>query len=133
MLYKYPFPKNPSIAKFFREIGLEDELGSGVKSVTKYLKIYSGGEPEFIEEDIFKQVLPISEHKKLENTHQDKIEELRYFCSTPKRMVEMQCFLGLKDKNNFKNNYLIPMLEKGIIEMTIPDKPTSRNQKYVAK
>lgn len=48
------YPKNPAIAKFFREIGLADELGSGVKNVTKYLKIYSGGEPEFIEEDIFK-------------------------------------------------------------------------------
>lgn len=56
-----PFPKNPAISKFFREIGFADELGSGVKNVNKYLKIYSGGEHEFIEEDIFKQILPISE------------------------------------------------------------------------
>ena len=44
-----PYPKNPNIAKFFREIGLADELGSGVKNVNHYLKIYSGGTPEFIE------------------------------------------------------------------------------------
>jgi len=136
-----PYPKNPAIAKFFREIGLADELGSGVKNVTKYLKIYSGGEPEFIEEDIFKQILPIKEQRGTESTHQDthqdihqdKAQELREFCKTPRSRVEMQEFLGLKDKNNFKNNYLIPMIEKGMIEMTIPDKPTSRNQKYVAK
>lgn len=45
----------------------------------------------------------------------------------------MQEFIGLNDKNNFKKNYLVPMLKKGIIAMTIPDKPTSRNQKYVSK
>lgn len=44
----------------------------------------------------------------------------------------MQEFIGLKDKNNFKKNYLIPMLENGIIAMTTPDKPTSKNQKYVS-
>lgn len=48
-----PYPKNPIIAKFFRAIGLADELGSGVKNVTRYLKVYSGGTSEFIEADIF--------------------------------------------------------------------------------
>lgn len=62
-----PYTKNPAIAKFFREIGLADELGSGVKNVNKYLKIYSGGEPEFIEGDIFKQILPIREQEKEKN------------------------------------------------------------------
>lgn len=52
-----PYTKNPAIAKFFREIGLADELGSGVKNVNKYLKIYSGCEPEFIEGDVFKTII----------------------------------------------------------------------------
>ena len=34
-----PFPKNPKIANFFKEIGLADELGSGIKIITKYNKI----------------------------------------------------------------------------------------------
>lgn len=45
----------------------------------------------------------------------------------------MQKFIGLKDKNNFKDNYLTSLLEKGLIVMTIPDKSTSKNQKYVKK
>jgi len=28
-----PFPKNPKIARFFREIGRADELGSGVRNI----------------------------------------------------------------------------------------------------
>lgn len=38
--------------------------------------------------------------------------------------------MGLKHKSSFRKNYLFPALQKGLIEMTIPDKPTSRNQKY---
>ena len=43
---------------------------------------------------------------------------------------EIQDNLGLSDKRNFVENYLKPTLEQGIIEMTIPDKPNSRLQKY---
>ena len=45
----------------------------------------------------------------------------------------MMEFLGLSDRVNFKKNYLDPMLDQKLIEMTLPDKPTSKNQKYVAK
>ena len=37
-----PFPKNPSISKVFREIGLADELGSGMRNTYKFTKLYSG-------------------------------------------------------------------------------------------
>lgn len=39
--------------------------------------------------------------------------------------------LGLKAREGFRRNYLHPAIEKNLIRMTIPDKPNSRNQKYV--
>jgi ATP-dependent DNA helicase RecG len=36
-----------------------DELGSGVRNITKYNKIYSGAEPTFIEGDVFKTIIPL--------------------------------------------------------------------------
>jgi len=55
-----PFPKNPLIAKFFIQLGRVDELGSGVINVYRYLKDYSPGrEPQFIEDKLFKTVIPI--------------------------------------------------------------------------
>ena len=45
----------------------------------------------------------------------------------------MMEFIGLSDRVNFKKNYLDPMFDQKLIEMTLPDKPTSKNQKYVAK
>ncbi|MCM1545283.1 MAG: Fic family protein [Ruminococcus sp.] len=38
--------------------------------------------------------------------------------------------LNLSHKPSFRKNYLLPALNRGLIEMTVPDKPNSRNQKY---
>ena len=52
--------KNPAISKVFREIGYSDELGSGMRNSYKYTMMYSGAEPEFIEGDVFKIIIPLS-------------------------------------------------------------------------
>lgn len=41
--------------------------------------------------------------------------------------------LGLKSRETFRKNYMTPALEEGLLEMTIPDKPQSRNQRYVKR
>jgi ATP-dependent DNA helicase RecG len=38
--------------------------------------------------------------------------------------------LGLSNHSKNKKSYLLPLIEIGIIEMTIPEKPNSQNQKY---
>ena len=57
-----PFPKNPIIAAFFRNIGYADQLGSGVRNLFKYSKYYSGKDPEFIEGDIFRIIVPLDDN-----------------------------------------------------------------------
>lgn len=42
-------------------IGYADKLGSGVRNLYKYSKIYSGKDPEFIEGDVFKIMVPLNE------------------------------------------------------------------------
>lgn len=39
--------------------------------------------------------------------------------------------LGLKSKETLRKNYLNPAIELGLIKMTLPDKPKSKNQRYV--
>lgn len=51
----------------------------------------------------------------------------------PYTAVQLMGALGLKSRKSFRENYLQPAIEDEIIEMTIPDKATSRNQRYVMK
>lgn len=56
-----PNPKNPIIAAFFRNIGYADQLGSGVRKLFKYSKYYSGKDPQFVEDDIFRIIVPLDD------------------------------------------------------------------------
>ena len=116
----------------------------------KYTKMYSGGEPIFTEADVFTTIIPLSEaatamvglsielalreQVKEQVKEQDKeqvtIQDLIQFCSVPRSRKEMQEFMGLVGRRNFSEKYIKPLLIAGKIEMTVPDKPNSRNQKY---
>ncbi len=119
-----------------------------MRNTYKYMKMYSGGEPAFTEVDVFTTVIPLSETATAtvgptiqitppQDTHQvapqdldQRRTQLIEFCDMPRSKREMMDYLGLTDSKNFRERYLVPLLEAGKIEMTIPDKPNSRNQKY---
>ena len=65
-----------------------------------------------------------------QDTHQDKILE---FCKEPRTTKEIMAYLGLKDRRNFYLKYMRPLLDSGKLQMTIPDKPNTKNQKYITK
>jgi len=44
--------------------------------------------------------------------------------------TELMHALGLKDRMHFSDGYLAPALSTGFVERTIPDRPSSRLQKY---
>ena len=56
-----PYSQNPIIAAFFRNIGYADQLGSGVRKLFKYSKYYSGKDPQFVENDIFRIIVPLDD------------------------------------------------------------------------
>ena len=59
-LFKFePFSKNPPISKVFREIGLANELGSGMRNTYKFTELYSNEKPIFEEGSIFRTIVPI--------------------------------------------------------------------------
>ena len=63
-----------------------------------------------------------------DKTVEDKIIE---FCSEPRSLVEIAAYCGFMNKRKFRERYINPLLGYRI-QMTIPDKPTSRFQKYFA-
>jgi ATP-dependent DNA helicase RecG len=144
-----PDAKNPLLAWFFVNIGRADWMGSGIRNLYKYTRIYSGGEPELIEGDIFKTIIPIKSDANGSDglygnigqvtgqvtgqvgEQDNRISSLIDFCLSPKSRKEMQEFIDITSRKYFHKAFLAPLLESGQLQMTIPDKPNSSNQKYV--
>lgn len=47
-------------------------------------------------------------------------------------MSQIMNYVGYTNRSKFRNKYIKPLLEYAL-EMTEPDKPNSRNQKYKSK
>lgn len=151
-----PFSKNPAISKVFRETSLADELGSGMRNTYKYTKLYSGGTPEFIEGNVFKTMIPLTavsvgkvgpSHSNLVtdqvtdqvNRNVDGIEmeqavsqQILDFCQIERSKKEICEYMRYRNRTFFTRKYLFPLIQEGKLQMTKPDKPNSRNQKYIA-
>jgi ATP-dependent DNA helicase RecG len=142
-----PFPKNPVIAAFFRQIGRADELGSGMRKMMRYGKAYGGADPQLIEGDIFRIIVKVPEFSTTgeeSDTAEGKPQATPHVAPQVTPQVErllrvvkgevdrdaLQQAVGLKARKNFRQLYLAPAIDAGLIEMTIPDKPRSSKQKY---
>lgn len=73
---------------------------------------------ELIEKDY--DDVSVQELKLMQVMKKDKIYSAR----------ELMGLLGVKTRATLLNSYLQPALRNGLIEMSLPDKPTSRNQAY---
>jgi ATP-dependent DNA helicase RecG len=60
----------------------------------------------------------------------DRVLEVVRLAVTPKPSAQLLEELGLIVHTKNYKKYILPALERGWIEMTVPDKPRSRNQKY---
>lgn len=138
-----PSPKNPVIARVFKEIALADELGSGVRNLFKYGKVFSGRQPLLQEESIFRVTVPIpsfvqdlstaqvTEQATAQVTEQaDREQLILEYCQVPRTRTEIQERVGIKHREYFRKEILQPLIDKGLISLTLPDKPNSPNQKY---
>lgn len=64
----------------------------------------------------------------------DPVERLIYVLGDKElSSSELMRLLNLKHKYTFRNNYIKTAIQKGLIEIMIPEKPNSRNQKYRKK
>ena len=62
-----------------------------------------------------------------------KQKDIRNFCSVPRTAKEIMERLGLTDFYNNRKRYIYDLVEAGVLERTIPDKPNDPNQKYRRK
>lgn len=105
-----PYPKNPVIASVFKEIGWAEELGSGVRNIVKYSKVYSGTTPEFVDGDVFKTKIFLNgtENGTVNGTENGTVKVDVKLSETERRVLE--CIEG---NNYITVNQIISRIGKG--------------------
>lgn len=123
-----PYPKNPILAKFFVNIGYADALGSGIRNLYKFTKIYSGGEPDFEEGDIFKLTVPLEQNYDIKN---EVIEHLSVTSKVTEKVTEdeRQIIDLLQKDSTYTTAMLSDML--GISRKTVSKRLKSLKQKGI--
>lgn len=134
--------RNRRIGEFLKELKLTEGRNTGIPKIKRALKNNGSKEPEFEtneDRDYFITTIFMHEgfetittqEKTYEKTYENVEEKILKFCIEAKSAKEIAEFCGYKGINRFKRNYLKPLMERGKIIMTIPDKPKSKNQKYI--
>jgi predicted HTH transcriptional regulator len=125
-------PRNRVLMRIFRDLELMEQLGSGMHRI---LSIYDSSVFK-ISEHFFEICFPFERQEGEEwlevgtDPVTPQVEHLLAIQNGDMSLLEMQELLQLKDRKSFTQLYLHPAMEKGWMEMTIPDKPNSRLQKY---
>lgn len=141
-------PRNKELIRVFKDVDLIENIGSGVlrildaydkscfKFMDHFLRVsfkYKENPFEYDEKTDKKTTKKTDKKttKKIKVKPQEK--DVLNFCKDAKTLKEITTYFGFKDIATFKKNYINPLLEKGTLQLTIPEQPKNRNQKYISK
>jgi ATP-dependent DNA helicase RecG len=138
--------RNPLIAEVCYKAGYIDSWGRGVEKIMDACKKAELPPPEFQERSggfvvTLNKTIVQNAGEKAQVTGQvtrqaiaqvtaQVTAQVGEFCGEARSAKDIMNMLNLKHWKTFQTNYLTPLLDADFIERTIPDKPTSRLQKY---
>ena len=131
-----PDTRNPVLAGALEVLGITENRYSGIPTIRKVMKEYGLPQPVFSDERGSFNVRfgKEPEHKLMSDatagTTKIADRDLISFCETPRSRDEICEFLNLKSKAYVVKEYVAPLIEEGLIEMSIPEKPRSSHQRY---
>ena len=138
-LGKKSIPRNPLLFSMLYRMDLVEQIGSGIRCIMQLCNDYGVKIPQVVVGDNWVTVILGRDQGKSLSSKKgnigqvtgqvtEEIKKLVKVCSSELSRSELQ--LKLRHRDNFTDKYLKPALEEGFIEMTIPEKPRSGNQKH---
>ncbi|MEK6776338.1 MAG: ATP-binding protein [bacterium] len=148
--------RNKKIAEAFKAAGLIEKYGSGIKRILSAFKAYGLPAPDFEETSggflvtAYKKTPQVKEQVTTEVTGEfgiksglsrdqvgtksglssEEVIRILVFCSIAKAIQDIQKEFEWTNRTKFRNKFINPLLSEGLLEMSVPDKPQSRLQKY---
>ena len=137
--------RNKELIRVFKDVDLIENIGSGVlrildsydKSCFKFMEHFLRVSFKYKENPFEYDDTAKNKSSKLGSKKSSKLavseQQILELCKTEKSLKEITEHFGYKDVYKFKNNYINKLLEENKLKMTIPDKPKSKNQKYIIR
>ncbi len=139
-------PTNPLIAGAFHRTGAVEVWGRGTNRVIEMCKKHGAAPPTFEEMQGFlivtfkaqlvaggaagtSEVQSGDQVGTKSGLSQDQVEVLR-LCRQEQTLVTMMNVVGRQNRTKFRGGLVKSLIEAGLLELTIPDKPRSSKQKY---
>ena len=129
-----PETRNAALANILELLKVTENRYSGIPTIFRAFEDAQLPKPEFIvERGIFKAVLRnSSEMPESEIDRSDIHRAVVQFCTTPRSRKELTTFTG-KSRYYTMSAIVQPLIDQGRLKMTIPEKPKSPNQRFVAE
>lgn len=127
-----PDTRNPVIASELEVLKVTENRYSGIPTIRRMMQEYDLQQPEFLDErgsfivKLYKSVI----EQKVDEMEEVDNRELILFCKTPRTRKEICDYLGLNSVTYAIQTRVMPLVEKGIIKMSIPEKPKSPKQLF---
>lgn len=127
-----PDTRNPVIASELEVLKITVNRYSGIPTIRRTMHEYNLRQPEFLDER-GSFVVKLYKYKEENNsvlTEEIENNDLILFCKTPRTRKEICDYLGLNSVTYAIQTHVMPLVEKGLIKMSIPDKPKSPKQLF---
>ena len=119
-------PRNPLLFNMLYRMKLVEQIGSGVRRIHDACLEHGVAEPVIqVSTDWVIVTFP-----RREVSVAPHVRRLVAALQGEMSRVELMAALGLADRSHFLRTYLHPSLDAGLIEMTLPQSPRSRHQRY---
>lgn len=127
-------PFNPVMAAVFYKCGFIESWGRGTLNIINESLSYGQPTPTFeyewtaVKVTFYHSKIVISDQVSDQVSGRDKA--ILEYCILSRYAQEIMELIGIKHKTHFRQSILKPLIDKGYLELTIPEKPQSRLQKY---
>lgn len=144
--------RNRRLGEFLKELEFTEGRSTGIPKILHAMEANGSPPPEFeFDEDhtYFQVRLPVHPAAKEKNDAPSDADlpgldlefgtksalsrhqvDILASCEQLRAASELMHLTGRSDRTKFKTSLLLPLLVNGLVEMTVPDKPKSRLQRY---
>lgn len=126
-----PDLRNPALATMAEFLVKAENRYSGIPTIRREMAL--AGLPAPVFQNRRNEFVVILYNRARDTGHdREESKDIVEFCQTPRTRKEIATYLGIGSVSYASTQYVLPLVQNGMLRLTIPEKPKSTKQRYVA-